>query len=333
MQSPEWTKVKSNWKNEIVIIEDQDKNIKGSMSILIRKIPFFKYTIMYSPRGPVCDWDDKETFKDLLDGAKQLAKKYNSYVLKIDPDIGKENEKFGQIVRELGFKVKNDSKNFEGIQPRFVFRLDIKDKTEEEIMAGFHHKTRYNIRLAERKGVTVKLGDRKDLSQFHKVMQETGVRDEFVIRSLEYFEKMYDCLAPEHLRLYLAYHEDKLIAGTIAILYGDKVWYLYGASSNEYRNVMPNYLLQWEMIKWAVENGCHIYDFRGVSGDLDESNPLYGLYKFKKGFNGDFTEFIGELDLIFSPFINFAVEKGEKTFREMRRKLFMLKAVVKGQKK
>ena len=136
-----------------------------------------------------------------------------------------------------------------------------------------------------------KINSKEDLKDFHSIMLETGVRDGFVTRSLEYFEKMYDAMAPEHLRLYMAYLDGKPIAGTIAILYGDKCWYLYGASSNKHRNVMPNYLLQWEMIKWALENNCNVYDFRGVSGDLDENSPLYGLYRFKKGFNGDFTEF------------------------------------------
>ena len=82
---------------------------------------------------------------------------------------------------------------------------------------------------------------------------------------------------------------------------GDKAWYLYGASSNRHRNLMPNYLIQWEMIRWAREQGCTLYDFRGVSGDLNEDNPLYGLYRFKKGFGGEFTEFIGEWDQIYSP--------------------------------
>ena len=91
------------------------------------------------------------------------------------------------------------------------------------------------------------------------------------------------------------------IAGTLAIHYGDKVWYLYGASSNEHRNLMPNYLLQWRMIQWAVETGCRIYDFRGVSGNVSEDNPLYGLFRFKQGFGGDFTEFVGEEDLVLSP--------------------------------
>lgn len=325
MQSPEWALVKSNWTNEVIVVKNVHGEIKGAMSILIRKLPLFNQTIMYAPRGPVCDIHDKDTMQKLMEEAKQLAKQYKSYVLKIDPDIEKEDTEFAEILDTLGFKGKGESKNFEGIQPRFVFRLDIKDRTEEEVMQLFHNKTRYNIRVAVKKGVEVTVGTRKDLPEFHKIMLETGVRDEFVIRSLEYFQKMYDCLAPEHLRLYLAHYEGKLIAGTIAIVYGNKCWYLYGASSNEYRNVMPNYLLQWEMIKWAVERGCDIYDFRGVSGDLDESNPLYGLYRFKKGFNGKFTEFIGELDLVFNPFINFAFEKGEKTFRELRRRLFTLK--------
>jgi peptidoglycan pentaglycine glycine transferase (the first glycine) len=325
MQAPQWAKVKSNWKSEVIIAEDDSGNIKGIISILIRKIPFLKNTMMYSPRGPVCDIHDKETFKALIDHAKLLAKEYKSYVLKLDPDITIDDEKFGQIVKDIGFKIKGTSKNFEGIQPRFVFRMDIKDKSEEELLLSFHQKTRYNINLAARKGVTVKIGSIEDIPEFHKIMMDTGIRDKFVVRSAQYFEKMYINMAPSHLRLYTAYFDGKMVAGTIAILYGNKCWYLYGASSNASRNVMPNYLLQWEMIKWAKESGCDIYDFRGISGDLTESNPLYGLYKFKKGFNGNLTEFVGELDFVFNPFVYFMVEKGEKVFRELRRKLFNLR--------
>lgn len=325
MQSPMWTKVKDNWKNEIIVSEDEEGNIKGALSILIRKVPFFHSTLMYAPRGPVCDIDDRETIAELIEGAKQKAIEYKSYVLKIDPDVEVENEEFVKMAKELGFKFKNASKNFEGIQPRFVFRLDVKDKTEEELMEIFHSKTRYNIRLAVRKGVKVTVGTREDLKTFHDIMVVTGTRDEFVVRTLEYFEKMYDCMAPENLRLYLAHYDGKIVAGTLAILYGNKVWYLYGASSNDYRNVMPNYLLQLEMIKWALENKCDIYDFRGISGDIDETNPLYGLYRFKKGFNGKFTEFVGEMDYVFSPFMYFLVEHGEKSFREIRKRIYLLK--------
>lgn len=325
MQSPQWAEVKSFWKNEVVTVEDEDGNIKGSMSLLIRKIPVLPYTMMYSPRGPVCDSHDAETLRQLLEKCKLLSKKYRSYVLKMDPDIEIEDTQFEQIVKDLGFKVSRGLKNYEGIQPRFVFRLDLRDKTEDEIMMDFHHKVRYNIRLAERKGVEIRIGTRDDVEIFHRMIVETGIRDNFVVRSKEYYEHVYDVFSPNHVRLFLAYYEDKPIAGTIAILYGNKCWYLYGASINEHRNLMPNYLLQWNMIKWALESGCDIYDFRGVPGDLDENNPMYGLYKFKVGFKGKFTEFIGMLDYVFNPFVYFCAEKGITAFREIRRKIYKRK--------
>jgi peptidoglycan pentaglycine glycine transferase (the first glycine) len=325
MQSLKWAKLKSNWMNELITIEDSEGNIKASMNLLIRKIPFIKSTIMYSPRGPVCDIHNMDELKALIEKAKILSRNYKSYVLKLDPDIENNDNEFRNIIKELGFRVKNDSANFEGIQPRFVFRLNIKDKTEEQLLMSFHQKVRYNIRLAARKDVKIKLGTKEDLPEFYKVMLETGIRDKFVVRDISYFSEMLDILGPNNIRLYLAYYKDNLIAGTIAVLYGNKCWYLYGASSNKYRNLMPNYLLQWEMIKWALESGCSVYDFRGVSGDIDENNPLYGLYRFKKGFGGNLTEFVGELDYVFNPFLYFIIEKSEKFFRELRRKLFVLK--------
>ena len=327
MQSFEWTKVKANWKHEFVVAYDDKDNIVGAMMVLIRKVPGLPYTLMYAPRGPVCDIYNLELMQGLINKVRELAKKYKAYTLKLDTDALATDEKFADIVKKCGFKLPKQNKNFEGIQPRFVFRINnLRGKTEDEILASFEQKTRYNIRLASKKGVTVKIGTRDDLKAFHRIMLETGVRDNFVIRSLEYFEKMYDELGPNHLRLYMAYLEDGTpIAGTIAILYGDKCWYLYGASSNAHRNVMPNYLLQWSMIKWAIENNCNVYDFRGVSGNLDENSPLYGLYRFKKGFNGDFTEFIGELDLVFKPFIRLVLEKGGAIYKKLRRIIFVKK--------
>ena len=158
--------------------------------------------------------------------------------------------------------------------------------------------------MAARKGVTIRVGTKEDLPEFYKTMQETGNRDDFIIRSLEYYKKIYDCLGPEHVRIMLAEYEGEVIAATMPILYENKVWYLYGGSKNEKRNLMPNYLLQWEMIKWALENKCDVYDFRGISGFKDEHSDSYGVYKFKKGFNPDFTEFIGEIYIIFNPIVN-----------------------------
>ena len=302
-QSLEWAEVKKpNWKPEVILAENEDGNI------------------MYASRGPVCDIHDIAVMKQLTDGAKELAKKYNAIVLRIEPDVLKSDKTFRDIVTNLGYKIKDDAKDFKDeIQPRFVMQLNIKNKTEEEILAGFKQKWRYNIRLAGRKGVVIKEGTREDLKDFHKIMIETGNRDGFITRPLEYFEKMYDNMVPGgHMKLLMAYYEDKPISGVIPIFYGNKTWYLYGASSNQHRNLMPNYLLQWEMIKMAIARHDDIYDFRGVSGVVDENHPQYGLYRFKKGFGATFTEFIGEIYIPFKPLTYKLYKFSEKTFRTLR---------------
>ena len=191
-------------------------------------------------------------------------------------------------------------------------------------MASFHQKWRYNIRLAVKKGVEVRLCGKEMVPDFARIMVETGVRDNFATRPPEYFAAMLDNLG-DKCRLYMAFHEGQPIAGTLAIHYGDKVWYLYGASSNEHRNLMPNYLLQWNMIQWAVETGSRVYDFRGVSGDLSEDNPHYGLYRFKKGFGGDFTEFAGESELRLKPGAARMIERLRKVYNRTMSAIYRFK--------
>lgn len=317
-QSLEWGEVKTSWNKEVILSEDENGQMRGSLCVWIRKIPLFG-NLMYSPRGPVCDIYDEKVMADLTEGVNEIAKKYKAFVYRMEPDVLKSDEKFREIVENNGYKIKDDSQDFKDeIQPRFVFQLNIKDKTEDEVFSGFHSKTRYNIRLANKKGVVIKEGTREDLKDFHKIMEETGKRDDFIIRSLAYFEKMYDCLYPEHMKLLMAYHEDKPIAGIIPIMYGKKTWYLYGASSNSHRNLMPNYLLQWTMIKEAIQKGHEVYDFRGVSGVVDEHHPQYGLYRFKKGFGAEFTEFVGEVYMPYRPLLYKLYKVAEKAFRSLR---------------
>ena len=312
LQAPFWSEIKKGWDSEYIISYDDNGNVRGTMLLLIRKVPKLPYTFLYAPRGPVCDPSDEAALKDLIDAVREVARKRKGYIFKCDPSFLYTDETFKTAANNVGLKVKPSGKNFEGIQPNFVFRLDIEGKTYEELFNAFHSKTRYNIRLAGRKGVTVRRGDKSDLPAFHEIMKVTGERDRFSIRPLEYFELMYDVMADENLRLYVAELDGKMIAGTIAIYYGDKVWYLYGASSNEHRNVMPNYLLQEEMIKWGIEKKCKIYDFRGVSGDMSPENPLYGLYRFKSGFSGELVQFIGECEIVFKPMINCLANLAQK---------------------
>lgn len=324
LQSYLWKNQKQKWEWCGLLVKNNGNEICGAMSVLMRRVPGTFFTMMYAARGPVCEIHEKEVLEKLLEGVKSLAKKHHSYVLKIDPDVVWEDKVFSQILEELGFILKKKTLDFQNIQPQYVMRLDLKEKTKEEIFSNFKSKTRYNIRLAIKRGVCVKVCGEEAVEDFHPIMVETGERDGFIIRKKEYFQSMLRNLG-KHVRLYMAYYEGKPIAGTIAILYGSKVWYLYGASSNQYRNVMPNYLLQWNMIQWAMEEKCHIYDFRGISGDMDKNNPLYGLYQFKSGWNGVVTEFVGEFHYIFKPIVYSGFEDGIKILRKLRSRCYRLK--------
>jgi len=324
-QSILWAKQKPMWHWEAIVSRDAEGKIKGSMAVLIRKIiPGMPFTMMYACRGPVTDLDDKETLADLVEGAKKLAKKHHSYVIKIDPDVSSEEAGYRAILEELGFKLTGAGEEFDAIQPQYVFRLNTEGKTSEELLAALSQSTRRKVRTGAKKGVTTKICGKEAIPDFARLMLETGVRDGFVTREGSYFESMLENLG-EHARLYMAYYEDKAIAGTLAIWFGDKVWYLYGASANEHRNLMPNYMLQWNMIEWAVEKGCRLYDFRGVPGHVGEDHPLYGLYKFKLGFGGDYVEFVGEMDMVLNRPVNWFINTAKPIFMHWRHNLYMLK--------
>jgi lipid II:glycine glycyltransferase (peptidoglycan interpeptide bridge formation enzyme) len=299
----EWGELKATtgWEPLRYVVKDSNR-IVGAISILKRKIPGLNKYIFYAPRGPVCDLNNKQVLDFLWKEIKKIAKKHKAIFFKIDPDVNTEDENFKEHLLKSGFKKLSTGKDFDGIQPRFVFRLNL-DKSADDLLADMASKTRYNIRYAKRKGVNIKENcDLNDLEEFYNILEVTADRDEFGIRNYEYFKSMWKYLIETgYGKLFMAEFEGRYIAGTLALICGNKVWYSYGASDNVYRNKQPNYLLQWTMINWAIENDCEVYDFRGVSGDLSEDNPLYGLYRFKKGFNGDFTEFIGEYDLVINP--------------------------------
>ena len=308
LQLWEWGLVKRGmgWE-ELPLILEEDGEIRAAMLILKRALPLpgMKKCIFYSPRGPVVDVESQELCQVLLAGAARVARDHGAIFLKMDPAVDHRQEQFADILSACGLRKNETGLDFEGVQPRFVFRLDI-SPSETLLLENMHQKWRYNIRLASRKGVVIRQAENKeDLRIFYDILLETAQRDQFLIRGYEYFEWIWDHMVLNgYGQIFVAEYEGQAIAATLAMMLGEKAWYLYGASSNEHRNVMPNYLIQWEMIRWAKQQGCTMYDFRGVSGDLDENNPLYGLYRFKKGFGGELTEFIGEYDQVYSRFFD-----------------------------
>lgn len=303
-QSLSWCYVKENWKHEAIIIRNEQHVIIATMLVLIKKIPILGTAFLYSPRGPVCDFQDKTVLSELLEGIKSLAKKYHAYLFKCDPYILSSDTASIQALSELGFRYEPQSEE-DTVQCRSNYVLNIQGLTEEEVFERFHRKWRYNIRLAERKGVVCKMYDKTQIldfamNDFYRLMMETGERDGFSIRSKEYFLSMLHHLGA-HCRLSLCYYQGVPVSGAIVTQHAGKTCYVYGASSNSARNVMPNYLMQWRMIQWAIANGDSLYDFQGIPHYDDESHPNYGVYRFKKGFNGEIVEYAGEFDYVFSP--------------------------------
>ena len=317
LQTSLWGKVKSDWKWFGVICRNDSGEITGTLAVLLRKISKLPYHMMYAPRGPVCGFDDKETFIALIEAAKQEGKKYNAYELKIDKDVPDDNEEYRAIALSQGFRFKGKTINFEDFQCRCVIRILLNGRNEDEVFAAFHSDHRRKIRIAMKNNVEIKIHGSEMAETFYQIMKETCERDGFELRSAAYFAKILDVFG-DKARLYMAYYEGQPIAGAISVLWGNKVWYFYGASSNSNRKVMPNYLLQWEMIKWAIETNCKIYDFRGVAGVIDESNPLFGLYRFKHRFDGTYIEFMGEMDLITKPAAAKIVAVSQEIMKKLR---------------
>ncbi len=299
-QSTLWHAVKSNWNHEVVVSRNADGQIVGGASVLIRRFPLIGTSLLYSPRGPVCDYHDGAVLADLKKGVDLLAKKHRAHVWKMDPDLSIEDATFADLANQMGFTCFLGGDGFETVQARFNYRLYFQGRGEEEILAGFTQMTRRNIRKAQKAGVEIEVAGKEGLDDFTRLMQVTGERDGFSTRPKAYFEGMLDALG-DHCRLYLAMYQGKAIAGAVTTNYAGKTCYIYGASDNEHRDVMPNQLMQWEMIRWALETGCTVYDFQGVSGNLSEDNPLYGLYRFKKGFGGTLDELAGEFDYVYRP--------------------------------
>ncbi len=318
-QSVEWARVKSGWKNEIILAEAADGTVTGGMSVLIRRIPLFG-NLMYCPRGPICDPADADSLRQLTEGAQLLAWRYNAMALRMEPDVPSSDVGFRAALEQLGWRL--DGGAGQTVQPRHVFRLDIRGKSEDELMAGFNRKVRYCIRLAQRRGVQIRAGGREDLAAFHRLLAETGRRSGFLVRPLSYLERMWDELGPEHMQLLLACWEGRPIAGAIPVHYGNKTWYVFGASSGEHRDLMPNYLLQWEIIRAAAARGDAVYDMRGA---LDSTDTTSGLYLFKSRFGGTLTEFIGEAVMVYKPMTYRLYRRAERLYMDGRERLVTLR--------
>ena len=305
MQSRQWGELKSatGWEPMIVAVEDEGAIAAGAM-ILRRPIPRAGKSLLYAPRGPVLDWSEDELFRGLVSEVRTVAREQGAIALKIAPCVPAEREDVVAMIDAEGFVFAGDEDpDLGGTQPRYVMKTDLTPEPDD-IMADFHKKWRYNVRLAGRRGVEVRHGTREDLPAFYELLEDTAERDEFRVRGFEYFERIHDVLVEAGLaKLFVAEFEGEIVAGVLVFIMGEEAVYVYGGSDPEYSKHMPNHRLHWEIMLWAREQGCTKYDFRGVSKEVDGEpvGELGGLNRFKKGFNAEYMEYIGEYDLVLSP--------------------------------
>ncbi|NCA18303.1 MAG: peptidoglycan bridge formation glycyltransferase FemA/FemB family protein [Actinobacteria bacterium] len=341
LQSPSWGGVKKGaWRSHSIGFFDGPGNseLVGAALILARKTPRLNKFFFYIPEGPTLPIDKYESALELLTA---YAKQEGAFALRIGPMVVKArweadliksaladesisslNEitpsyvnpaahSLENILTARGFTPSNDDPDgFGAGQPRFLYQLPIKDKSRDDLLAGFNQLWRRNIKKSENEGVRVRIGAREDLGEFHRVYIETAARDNFTPRPLSYFQQMWDAFNIDSkepdLILFIAEWNSKVVAAAIYIELGFHTWYLYGASSTEGREARPSNALQWAMMERSLQKGAHTYDLRGITATLDKSNPHAGLLQFKVGVGGRAVEVMGEWDYSINPLLYLA---------------------------
>lgn len=299
MQTSLWGRVKKDWGWHGVICRAEDGSIRGTMALLEHKVHYFKTGLLYAPRGPIVAPDDFSTLEELIDAGRQLAKKRGDYVFRFDPRIEEQNTAFSDEVRRLGF-TQDMASDYSLFQPRMCYVTDLQGLTKDALLAKYRRSTRYNVRLAERRGVTVRVGTLDDLPEFHRMMKITAAKDHFEARPYQYFVDFLTGLG-DAARLYIAEKDGKAVAATISTEYGNRMWHMYGCSDTACLSDRPNELLQWAMQSHAIDAGIRYFDYRGVEGYPVEGNPKYGLHDYKQGFGAEFHSYVGQFDTTVRP--------------------------------
>jgi lipid II:glycine glycyltransferase (peptidoglycan interpeptide bridge formation enzyme) len=303
LQSWEWGELKERTGWEAVRLALVQKgHIRASAQILLRSLPYGFGTLAYVPRGPVLDYEDRVLFKAMVKALRDMASGRRVVSLKIEPDVI-EPSPLSDLLRSAGLEPAPP------VQMRSSIWVDL-TASEDEILARQKQKTRYNIRLAAKKGVIVSSHEIEGLNAWYETYATTSQRDGFAIHSLEYYRQVMRSLGPARMvNLLLAHHDGDLLAGIIVFAFGSKAQYMYGASSNVKRNLMAPYLVQWEGIRWAKERGATLYDLWGIPDTLVEDEELWGVYRHKRGYGGEIVRYVGAFDLVRSPLHHLALER------------------------
>jgi peptidoglycan pentaglycine glycine transferase (the first glycine) len=305
LQTWEWGEFKratTGWQPHRLAFS-QNGAIVALASVGVRRIG--PLNVLYAPKGPVLNYADTALAGEVLDELQRFARQQRAIWLKIDPDViaatgvpGQDDDApqpIGQAVRRL-LKQRGWRYSREQVQFRNTINVDL-TRSEDELLAAMSQNTRRKVRTGEKKGVTIRPATLDDLDTLYALYAVTGSRDHFLIRPREYYLHEWRYLMQAGLaHALLAEADNKPIAHVLLFHFGQKCWYFYGASSNEERERMPNYALQWEAMKWAKAQGYTTYDMWGAPNHFNEDDSMWGVYEFKRGFRGTVTRHIGAWD-------------------------------------
>ncbi|MGE5223381.1 MAG: lipid II:glycine glycyltransferase FemX [Omnitrophica WOR_2 bacterium] len=329
LQTDEWARVKASygWQAIPKTWSDPAGHPFAAAMVLQRTISIGGFAprmrVLYVPKGPMLDWTDASLREQVLDDLAALAHQQAAIFIKIDPDVqvgtgvpgqpGAREDPAGTSLRsalqERGWRFSPEQ-----IQFRNTVLVDL-TFAEEDLLSRMKQKTRYNIHLAERKGVTIRLGTLSDLPLLYRMYAETSLRDGFTIRPEAYYHTVWNTfmhnISPGNVvdastpaaEALIAEVSGEPVAAAILFFFARKAWFLYGMSRAAHRDKMPNYLLQWEAIRRARQAGCRVYDLWGAPDEFNANDTLWGVFRFKEGLGGQVSRTIGAWDLPVKPLI------------------------------
>ncbi len=388
-QSSYWGDLKkmTGWVPHIVGIKE-GYNIKGATLLLAKKIPVFNKYIFYAPRGYLLNYKDEKFLADFTNKIVKYVKKNHGIFVKINPNVeyqkrdidgniveGFNNQKIVDALIKLGYKHNGFTITYgTDLEPRWWSVLDLKNKTEEDILKNMRGTTRWGINNSYKHGLKLVEIDESRIDEFKKLMEHTSERRGFIDRPISYYKKMYESFSKnDNIKILLVelnleenlkslneqlvntvdklnktkkesaikeyesqvtaikkkIEEDKeliknygnniVVAGGLFMLFGRQVVSLFGASYREFMKFNGQYFLNYEMIKYALNNGYEKFNFFGITGEFNEDSDMYGLFNFKRGFGAEVVELIGEFNLVTDKFFNVIYKIMYKVYRKTKR--------------
>lgn len=306
-----WEKVAEDWELKIHKDGEFGRGAPSAAGLILERKVLPGFSVLYMPKGPLlADWSDQALTEKILDDLAGFARQRRALQIKIDPDLefgkGVPGDEDYQVL-ETGeiFQAALHQKGWifsqEQIQFRNTVLVDLREE-EDQILARMKSKTRYNIRLSGRKGIHVRLGGEKDLPMLYRMYAETSRRGGFTIRDESYYLKLWKSFLCDGsgegplAQPLIAEFEGNPVAGAVVFKFGDRAWYLHGMSRPEHSEKMAPHLIQWEAMRWAKAQGCTVYDMWGAPDRFDETDSMWGVYRFKRGFGGGVSLTVGAWD-------------------------------------